>query len=288
MKQQHLKGIAMLSMLADHTAIALGKAVVLSRSGMVYAALRTIGRLGFPLFCFLVAEGWQKTRDREAYLCRLLGFAALSQLPFSLFFGSAAGTTIETKPIYLVLAALVGAAAALLLGAERKRTVLLSALAAALAQTEISLKGVCLLAQDLNPIYTLVLSLVCFHAADKILTETCSVREASKDTLTILALAIILYSTGARCSYGSLGIALPILLLCARKSRGAQLVLLSLWCMAKYFNDTVFLAASLICVAILLFYDGEKGKALLPRGFFYLFYPAHLLVLGAAAFLLRP
>jgi hypothetical protein len=45
-------------------------------------AWRIIGRLSFPLFAFLIAEGYKKTSNAEKYFFRLLIFAVISQLPF--------------------------------------------------------------------------------------------------------------------------------------------------------------------------------------------------------------
>ncbi|MBR1691684.1 MAG: conjugal transfer protein TraX [Lachnospiraceae bacterium] len=88
-----LKLIAMASMLIDHTAaFFLLYARPLYHHGteafphaeLVYQVMRQIGRTAFPIFCFLLVEGFYHTSDRFRYLARLMVFALLSELPFDL------------------------------------------------------------------------------------------------------------------------------------------------------------------------------------------------------------
>lgn len=76
-----LKWIALCSMLLDHIGFLLVPA------GPLYVLLRTAGRLAFPLFCFLLTEGFLHTGNRAAYGKKLFLFALLSELPFNLACG---------------------------------------------------------------------------------------------------------------------------------------------------------------------------------------------------------
>lgn len=88
-----LKIIAVVTMLIDHIGAALIEGVILQGSGgysyywyEVDSVLRGIGRTAFPIFAFLLVEGFFHTRNRVRYFGRLTLFALLSEIPFDLAF----------------------------------------------------------------------------------------------------------------------------------------------------------------------------------------------------------
>ena len=78
-----LKIIAVLSMVADHCAYYL-----LDGNIWTYEVMRCFGRIAFPVFALLVAEGYVHTRNRMRYFLSLLAVAAISEVPWYLLNGA--------------------------------------------------------------------------------------------------------------------------------------------------------------------------------------------------------
>ena len=78
-----LKVIAVLSMVADHSAYYL-----MEHGTLLYEVMRCFGRIAFPVFAFLITEGFRHTRNRMKYFLQLLGFAVVSELPWYLLNGA--------------------------------------------------------------------------------------------------------------------------------------------------------------------------------------------------------
>lgn len=72
-----LKVIALVTMIIDHVG-----AVFFPE----YLWFRIIGRLSFPIFCYLLVEGFFYTKNVILYMTRLLVMALISEVPFDLLF----------------------------------------------------------------------------------------------------------------------------------------------------------------------------------------------------------
>jgi len=73
-----LKVIAMITMTIDHMAAFLP---FFHEYATLYYVMRSIGRIAFIVFAFLLAEGFIHTHNKRKYGRNLLVFALISQLP---------------------------------------------------------------------------------------------------------------------------------------------------------------------------------------------------------------
>ena len=65
-----------------------------------YLLLRVIGRIAFPLYAFMIAEGCRHTKDIKKYMLRLGAFALISEIPFDLCFRNKGYITVSNITFY--------------------------------------------------------------------------------------------------------------------------------------------------------------------------------------------
>lgn len=298
-----IKMIAVAAMLIDHIAAALLTRLLIVRgileinasddmtmvmqwlaenAGLYYItmAMRMIGRLGFPIFCFLLVEGFQKTRSVKKYALRLGLFALLSEIPFDL---AVSGTVLEFgyQNVYftLVLGILALWAVSWLSGHElpvglRWIVTVLGFLAPAgygLWMMGTGLVG--LIIGGILLVGTAVILIL--YGKKRGLPDMQKICACIVAVAAAMALADLL-----RTDYGGMGVLTIAAMYLFRegkvKSMLAGCVVLAVMSLSEL---PAFLA--LIPVA---FYNGERGLKM--KYFFYLFYPVHLLLIWLAALLM--
>lgn len=246
-----VKMIAIISMLIDHVGAAIIGRIILNNNpditgvklvdeigklGMwitghptsaeqkllcIYALMRVIGRLGFPIFCFLLIEGFEHTRNVKKYALRLFAFALISEIPFDLaFFG---------KPIAM---------------------------------------------EYQNVFFTLLIGLLVMMAF-RWIQNNAKLNSVLKVTICLAVFAAgIVVAELLRTDYAGIGVFCIMCLYLTRKNKVIQTLV---GCLSFSWE-----LAALLAFIPIGFYNGKRGWNI--KYFFYIFYPAHLLILYLIAF----
>ena len=79
LNNNQLKIIAMITMLIDHIGVAFFPSIKI---------LRCIGRIAFPIYAYMIAEGCRYTKNSKKYLAMIAGMAFIFQIVYFVFMNS--------------------------------------------------------------------------------------------------------------------------------------------------------------------------------------------------------
>ena len=105
--QEVLKLIACVTMLIDHFGAAIVPKLTVPGLLEIYYTCRIIGRIAFPIYCFLLVEGMKRTRDPYRYILRLFAGILLAEIPFDFLFEGGVSWAYQSVMVTLTLGALM-------------------------------------------------------------------------------------------------------------------------------------------------------------------------------------
>jgi len=259
-----LKIIAIVAMLIDHTG-----AILISPHATEYPTLylvsRGIGRIAFPIFVFLIVEGFYHTRDVKKYLKRLGIFAIISEIPFDFAFYNYNNTITNSDLITDIKSVFQN-------GFHVKKCEMI----------------INRFNENQNVFFTLFLGLLLIYLmslVEKKYMNNLFLSNLIDAALTLGACAIIYYFLHSDYEVGGILIIVSFYLF-----RGSNIMLsICLFVISgtvlghfDYFMQTgnifyIIEIFSIFAIVPIAFYNGKKGKN--AKYIFYIFYPVHLLVL---------
>ena len=240
-----LKLIALLCMIIDHAGL-----VLLSGTSL-YLPCRIIGRIAFPIYAFLITEGYIYTSNAKKYAGRLLLFALLSEIPFDYaFFGT--WCYIGYQNVFFTLA--LGLAALVC----------------------IDMAGL----KDPSSTPRVHAGMIYDEYAEWDFQK----KKRTRDIAWILLVLIMAAAEFGCTDYGAFGIIMIMIFYIFREQKTKCILIaaiaLVLDSIAGGFTIEFFGALSLIFI---WFYNGRKGRYPVPSILFYAAYPLHLLLFGFIA-----
>ena len=98
LSQETLKIIACVTMLLDHIGATFCPGI----------GLRIVGRIAFPIYCFMLVEGAHHTASLKKYRVRLLVGALLAEIPFDLAFSHRSAVLFDWSSNSVMLTLMLG------------------------------------------------------------------------------------------------------------------------------------------------------------------------------------
>ncbi len=198
-----LKMIAIVSMVIDHVGH------IFFPEAMIF---RIIGRMSFPIFAYVLAEGFHYTKDVKKYLLRLGLFALLSEIPYDL---AIMGSVLEFS--------------------------------------------------HQNVFFTLFFGVLMLYVMSRM-----------KNMLMQYAVVLVavFVCRFLHTDYRSIGVLLVFIFYVFRQRKAEKLLIVGLIFLGLTGGLQLY---ALLALPLIALHNGEQGTKM--KAFFYLFYPAHLLIL---------
>ncbi len=150
-----LKLIAVVTMFIDHFGLIFYQTNFLNlpflsfggKEITLYFIMRKIGRLAFPIFCFLIVEGFVHTKNLKKYLINLSVFAVISEIPFDLMISGNAFYLGKQNIYFTLLLGVLALTVAENIKSDFKKFLILAVLIAAtiILKVDYGLNGVLLI-----------------------------------------------------------------------------------------------------------------------------------------------
>lgn len=255
--------------------------------------MRLIGRMGFPIFCFLLIEGFIHTRSRLKYGRNLLLFALISEVPFDLAITRGMGDVPKIGGVlypyyqnvfftlFIGLLCMCGYEFVSRHAEEFGKNIGTKVLAWVVRITGIVLPAVVIRAMILNYIGELpdricwsvgILVPVLLYAAVFISKNSVASYQVLCTDVTILALGMLVADL-LHTDYSALGI-LTITFMYAFRKNHVKSVLAG--CISLTVFNFIEITSFFTLIPVKK-YNGERGLSM--KYFFYAFYPVHLFLL---------
>ena len=236
-----IKIIAIISMLFDHTNdVFIGHLSVFN----------LIGRIAFPLFSFQLVVGYTYTHNIKKYISRMFIFALISQIPYSIFIYIYTGTYFELNIFFTLATSLI----CMYILSSKNINIYLKLLYISICliiayylKFDYSIFGI------LYPLFVFVF----YPFQEKFGKNRFSLSENNKNTNKNSIIKLLFFIAGT--------LTLSIV---------KYIKLIPLISTSWFIGLVLF---TFIPAIIMIFFNGKKGPSL--KYIFYIFYPAHLLLL---------
>lgn len=316
-----LKIIAVVAMLVDHIGAAiLRNTGVFVDYPLVYDISRYIGRIAFPIFAYLIANGCRHTKNINKYLLRLGILAILSEIPFDIAFNNGNINFLrQTNVFYTLFLGVASIAIYEYLKTKKKQWVMLLPFVLFPATFLLNFTpwaGHGYLALTIvGVLYVAAAYCIAYFLPEN---EEGKIGIKQKIIPVLAVLPILLPQLGTadnlQVDYGAWGVGLIYLLYIvnpAKKLNRAlamaaaliffygerQRLFSEFWTETAVYGEYIIsrvlrpealitLLCSLAAVVIIMFYNGKQGtKSQIVKWGFYAFYPLHIAILAAIMFI---